>query len=50
MAEFLNSDSFGQTVSIPVIRLDQGLYMIGLLKYNLRKSIENDLIGANTGI
>ena len=24
--------------------------MIGLLKYNLRKSIENDLIGANTGI
>lgn len=50
MAEFLNTDNFGKTVALPVIRIDQGLYMIGLLKYSLRMSIDKELIGANTGL
>ena len=51
MAEFLSSDPFGQTVVIPVVRLKQGQYMIGLLKYSLLKDEEDgELIGASSGL
>ena len=35
MARFLNEDILGTKVAIPVIRLSNGLYLIGLLKYSL---------------
>ena len=35
MARFLNEDILGTKVTIPVIRLSNGLYLIGLLKYSL---------------
>ena len=35
MAKFLNEDILGTKVTIPVIRLSSGLYLIGLLKYSL---------------
>lgn len=50
MADFLTTDDYGKTVTLPVIRIDRGLYMIGLLKYSLRKSEDDELIGANTGL
>ena len=32
MARFLNSDSIGKKLKLPVIRLEKGVYLIGLIK------------------
>ena len=37
LARFLNTDTFGMTMSLPVIKLNgQGYYVIGMLKCSLR--------------
>ena len=35
MAKFLNSDSIGKKLRLPVIRLEKGVYLIGLCKWEI---------------
>ena len=52
MALYLKEDTFGQCMRLPVVRLNKGSYVIGLLKYNLRDSdcTDSGLQGGATGM
>ena len=36
MAKFFNSDPFGKKCKLPVVRIDKGVYLIGLCKWDIK--------------
>ena len=38
MARFLNSDSIGKKLKLPIIQLEKGVYLIGLIKSDVSLS------------
>ena len=47
---YLREDGYGRCISLPVIRVGKGSYLIGLLGYSLVLNEDGELVGSSSGI